>query len=87
MCNKNISETMTNENYHRCKTCRFCKHDGDSWTCIAESRPTEPESDCGRYRPGCCENCNMFSKDMCTKDGSERFELDVCTEYDPKGSV
>lgn len=78
---------MSNEAYRKCKTCRFCNHRGDIWVCAAETRTTSPEETCGRYRPGCCENCNNFSNGICELNGEEMFELDVCTSYDPSGSV
>ena len=76
-----------NEAYRKCKTCRFCNHKGDLWVCVAEEKPTAPEGTCGRYRPGCCENCGMFDRGVCRRTGEEMFELDVCTEYDPSGSI
>ncbi len=78
---------MTNKAYRKCKTCRFCNHKDGMWVCVAEVRPTEPEGTCGRYRPGCCENCAMFSEGICSRTGEEKYELDVCTEYDPSGSL
>ena len=78
---------MTNENYRRCRTCRFCRHDGDVWLCVPEDRPTEDGSTCGRYRPGCCENYNSYSGGTCARTGSEVFGLDVCSDYDPSGPV
>ena len=78
---------MTNENYQKCKTCRFCRHSDAMWVCIPESKPTGPEDTCGRYRPGCCENCISYSKGICTRTGAEMFSLDVCSDYDPSGSV
>ncbi len=78
---------MTNEAYFKCKTCRYCNHKGDLWACVLEVRSTEPESSCDRYRPGCCENCSMYSGGICKRDGEERYELDVCSDYDPSGSI
>ena len=78
---------MTNENYQKCKTCRFCRHSDDMWVCLPESRSTGPEDSCGRYRPGCCENCISYTKGVCTRTGAEMFSLDVCSDYDPSGSV
>ncbi len=78
---------MSNEAYRKCRTCRFCNHHGEMWICVAETRPTEPDGTCGRYRPGCCENCNSFSDGKCKLTGEEMFELDVCTSYDPSGSI
>ena len=78
---------MTNEAYRKCKTCRFCSHRGDVWACTVESKPTGPEETCGRYRPGCCENCNMFDGGVCRRTGEEKYELDVCPDYDPSGPL
>lgn len=78
---------MTNENYRKCRTCRFCRHSDGMWVCLPESRPTGDDDSCGRYRPGCCENCNMYVSGTCSRTGEGMFELDVCTEYDPKGLV
>ncbi len=55
--------------------------------CVLEVRSTEPESTCDRYRPGCCENCSMYEGTICRRTDEEKYELDVCTEYDPSGSV
>jgi len=78
---------MTNEAYRKCKTCRYCNHKEDLWVCVLEVRNTAPESTCDRYRPGCCENCSMFSNGYCSRTNEEMYELDVCTEYDPSGSL
>ena len=78
---------MTNEAYRKCKTCRFCNHKDGLWVCIVEVRNTEPESGCDRYRPGCCENCSMYDGMVCSRTGEEKYELDVCSEYDPSGSL
>jgi hypothetical protein len=51
------------------------------------SRSTAPESTCDRYRPGCCENCSRYDGSICALTGEEKYELDVCTEYDPSGSL
>ena len=76
-----------NEAYRKCRTCRFCLHKDDMWVCVPESRPTEPDDSCGRYRPGCCENCNSYDSGRCGLTGEEKYELDVCTEYDPSGPL
>lgn len=75
------------ESYRKCRTCRFCRHSGDVWACTPESRSTVPDGTCGRYRPGCCENCNSFSGGICSKTGMQMFDLDVCSDYDPSGSL
>lgn len=77
---------MSNENYRKCRTCRFARHDGNGWACMPEGTPTDNDGTCGRYRPGCCENCNHFSDGVCKKSGDEVYELDVCDFYDPSGS-
>lgn len=77
---------MTNENYRKCRTCRFCRHADGMWVCTPDSVPTDLDGTCGRYRPGCCENCLSFSKGICLRTGSEVFDLDVCSDYDPAGS-
>jgi hypothetical protein len=78
---------MTNEAYRKCKTCRFCNHKDGMWICVVNVKNTAPESTCDRYRPGCCENCGFFSKGVCSRTGEEKYELDVCNEYDPSGSL
>lgn len=78
---------MTNENYRKCRTCRFASHKGEEWRCMPEDRPTDNDGSCGRYRPGCCENCNHFSAGRCVKKDEEVYELDVCDFYDPSGSL
>ncbi len=78
---------MADKAYRKCKTCRFCNHKGEMWVCVMHVKPTVPEGTCERYRPGCCENCSMFSKGFCNRANEEKFELDVCTEYDPSGSL
>lgn len=78
---------MTNENYQKCRTCRFCRHSDDSWVCLPEGMTTEPGSSCGRYRPGCCENCTSYNDGICRRTGEGMFSLDVCSDYDPSGSV
>ena len=81
-----IRVTM-DESYRKCRTCRFCRHAGDMWVCLPESRPTDRDGTCGRYRPGCCENCSSYSGGVCGRTGEVMFELDVCSLYDPSGSV
>lgn len=75
------------ESYRKCRTCRFCRHTDDLWVCIPESRQVDSDGTCGRYRPGCCENCRSYSKGVCVRVGEERFSLDVCSDYDPAGSL
>ncbi len=74
------------ESYRKCRTCRFCRHSDDAWVCIPESRPTGRDDGCGRYRPGCCENCNSWEAGVCERYG-ERDSLDVCSDYDPSGAL
>jgi hypothetical protein len=80
---------MTNENYNKCRTCRFCIHSGNDWVCSLKSIPTDNDGSCERYRPGSCENCNrlrMFDrKAKCTVTGEETDILSVCSDYDPSG--
>lgn len=80
---------MTNENYKKCRTCRFCIHHEDSWVCSLEATPTTDDDTCGRYRPGSCENCNHLSfKDketICDVTGDGTYILSVCSNYDPSG--
>jgi hypothetical protein len=78
---------MSNEAYRKCRTCRFCSHKDDMWVCKLEVKSTVPDGTCKRYRPGCCENCTMFADGICRRTGEEKYELDVCTEYDPSGSL
>ena len=87
MFGSEVSGCMTNENYRKCRTCRFCRHADGMWVCIPEERVTDDDSTCGRYRPGCCENCNHYSSGVCSRTGSEVFSLDVCSDYDPSGSI
>ena len=53
---------------------------------MPEEKPTEMDGTCGRYRPGCCENCKQYVSGVCERTGQEMFELDVCSDYDPAGS-
>jgi hypothetical protein len=78
---------MTNEAYRKCKTCRYCNHKDKMWVCVLTSSSTGPESTCERYRPGCCENCGSYSGGVCRRTGEEKYELDVCSDYDPSGSL
>jgi len=78
---------MSNEAYRKCRTCRFCNHRPDMWICVITVAPTDPDGTCERYRPGCCENCGMFENGICSRTAEEKYELDVCTEYDPSGSL
>ncbi|MCL2296525.1 MAG: hypothetical protein FWC29_05555 [Methanomassiliicoccaceae archaeon] len=80
---------MTNENYLKCRTCRFCIHSQDIWVCSLKSIPTDSSSSCERYRPGSCENCNSLRMSagnaLCTLTGEETYILSVCSNYDPSG--
>ena len=78
---------MTDENYGKCDVCRYCAHKGDSWECGLHGKPVAPKDSCGAYRPGCCENCGSFSEGVCGRTGEEKYELDVCSDYDPSGSL
>ncbi|MBP3385355.1 MAG: hypothetical protein J6K69_00645 [Candidatus Methanomethylophilaceae archaeon] len=78
---------MTNENYRKCRTCRYCRHAGESWVCTIENVPTDNDSTCDRYRPGSCGNCNHYSSGTCTVTGAEVMDLEVCDRYDPSGPV
>ena len=82
-----IHMMMTDESYRKCRTCRFCIHDGDRWVCMPGGEETEKDGTCGRYRPGCCENCSRYDDGMCTVKGVQVFELDVCDDYDPRSLV
>ncbi len=75
-----------NESYCKCRTCRFCRHSDGIWVCVSEVRSTRPDGTCRKYRPGCCENCISFTKEVCARTGVEVFPLDVCSDYDPAGS-
>jgi len=80
---------MSNINYKKCRTCRFCIHSGEDWVCFLESVPTHSDNSCDRYRPGSCENCNHLdiSKGIaiCRVSGEETDTLNVCSYYDPSG--
>jgi len=80
---------MTNENYKRCRTCRFCIHSEDIWVCSLNSAPTDYNGTCERYRPGSCENCNSVRMSaegtLCAVTGEETHILSVCSDYDPSG--
>ncbi len=78
---------MTTEAYRKRKPCRVCNHRDEVWACVMNSRSTAPESTCDRYRPGCCENCSRYDGSICALTGEEKYELDVCTEYDPSGTL
>ena len=80
-----LRPSMSDESYRKCRTCRLCRHEGDSWNCVPEGRPTGPDSTCGRYRPGCCENCSFYGNGVCSASGRETYELDVCGLFDPSG--
>ena len=75
------------ESYRKCRTCGFCRHADGLWVCIPESKPVGPDGTCGRYRPGCCENCSSYDKGVCSRTGGEAFPLDVCSDFDPAGSL
>ncbi len=74
------------ESYGKCRTCRLCRHAGDTWACIPESRSVGPDQGCPRYRPGCCGSCSSWSSGICSPKGEKRDSLDVCSDYDPSGS-
>ena len=80
---------MSDESYHKCKTCRFCLHSSDIWLCTLNDQRTMPEEECDRYRPGSCENCSGLKMTEhgthCTLTGAETDTLDVCDHYDPCG--
>ena len=68
------------ESYRKCRTCRFCRHADGMWVCLPESRATESDGTCGRYRLS-------HSEGRCSRTGDEVFPLDVCSHYDPAGSL
>ncbi|MGI5964993.1 MAG: hypothetical protein ACOX8L_03985 [Candidatus Methanomethylophilaceae archaeon] len=78
---------MTNENYGKCKTCRFCIRSGDVWKCVFTGSDSGPEGSCGRFRPGICESCSFYSvkdgREYCGAFSKETYALDVCSFYDP----
>jgi hypothetical protein len=80
---------MSNINYKKCRTCRFCIHSGDDWVCFPEGVPTHNDNTCERYRPGSCENCSFVEmskgKVLCRNTGEETDILNVCSDYDPSG--
>ncbi|MCL1979065.1 MAG: hypothetical protein FWG60_02775 [Methanomassiliicoccaceae archaeon] len=80
---------MTNENYQKCRTCRFCIHSGDDWVCLLKGLPTLFNNTCERYRPGSCENCSRLRMSdgdaFCSITGEETYILSVCSDYDPSG--
>ncbi len=80
---------MSNENYQKCRTCRFCIHSEGSWVCLLKGIPTDSGSSCERYRPGSCENCNNLKtaggRTLCMITGEETYILSVCSDYDPSG--
>ncbi|MDR3282953.1 MAG: hypothetical protein LBS92_05015 [Candidatus Methanoplasma sp.] len=79
---------MTNEDYRKCKTCRFCIHSSDIWACSLTSSSMGGDGTCARYRPGCCENCShiiLGSGSVCSVTGTETDILSVCSSYDPCG--
>jgi len=80
---------MSNQDYQKCRTCRFCIHSGDDWVCSLKGLPTDNDNSCERYRPGSCENCkNLFfaeGKSKCGISEEETDTLSVCSDYDPSG--
>ncbi|MDR0887676.1 MAG: hypothetical protein LBM39_00615 [Candidatus Methanoplasma sp.] len=80
---------MTNDDYLKCKTCRFCIHSGEVWACSLTGSSTTKEGTCGRYRPGCCENCTglVFTEGLpfCIVHDNATDTLNVCSDYDPCG--
>ena len=61
------------ESYRKCRTCRFCRHADGLWVCIPESKPVGPDGTC--------------DKGVCSRTGGEAFPLDVCSDFDPAGSL
>ena len=78
---------MTSEHYHKCRSCKFCIHSGTDWKCRMTGEPTDNDGSCDMYRPGCCEYCHSFSEGFCSRKNQEVFEIDVCPDFDPKGSI
>ncbi len=78
---------MSDENYKKCKSCRFCIHSESSWICHFTGGDSGPEGTCARYRPGICESCVYYSadggKEMCGALSRETMGLDVCSLYEP----
>ena len=78
---------MTSEHYHKCRSCKFCVHEGESWKCRVSGEETGNDGSCDMYRPGSCEFCHSFDSGVCSRTGQEVFEFEVCTDFDPRGSV
>ena len=80
---------MTNINYMKCRTCRFCVHIEEKWKCSLTRMPTGSGETCARYRPGSCENCSYAritdNAPLCSLRKDETDTLSVCSEYDPCG--
>ncbi|MFA6805116.1 MAG: hypothetical protein WCQ23_04805 [Candidatus Methanomethylophilaceae archaeon] len=80
---------MSDPNYRKCKTCRFCIHSEDLWVCTFTEGKVDMEGTCARYRPGSCENCHNFRADgnsaVCALTGDETDAINVCVSYDPNG--
>ncbi|MDR2698571.1 MAG: hypothetical protein LBB30_02695 [Candidatus Methanoplasma sp.] len=80
---------MTNADYHKCRTCRFCIHSGNDWVCSLRSVTVDNGGSCERYRPGSCENCSRLrthgANTICGATGEEADILSVCSDYDPSG--
>lgn len=85
-----IMEIMSDENYNKCLSCRFCFHKNDDWTCYFTGIDNGPDGTCARYRPGICESCGFYTnedgKEMCNMSSREAIGIDVCSMYDPRYS-
>jgi hypothetical protein len=85
-----ITYTMSDENYNKCKSCRFCVHTNDDWVCYFTSVDNGPDGTCVRYRPGICESCGFYTvedcKERCNMSSREAIGIDVCSMYDPRYS-
>ncbi len=81
---------MSDENYKKCMSCRFCVHKGDDWTCYFTGVDGGMNGTCDRYRPGICESCSFYiikdDKEMCNMSSRETIGIDVCSMYDPNYS-
>ena len=78
---------MTNENYHKCRSCKYCKHEGDQWTCLLDRVSTTDDTSCDRYRPGSCECCGFYDHGVCSRTGEDVLEFEVCPDFDPHGLI
>ena len=78
---------MSDKDYNKCRSCRFCAHAGNRWNCHFTGEDNGPDGTCSRYRPGICEVCNFYrmenGKEICNLNSGETFGLDVCPMYDP----